>query len=209
MARFIASVPRRASPLRRRRSGGRQTQAPNMTPPACALLAWQRASGRRLLRDPLPDPLPMESDCQIASLSSLEARKATFLLALIWMASPVAGLRPMRAARLRTCKMPSPPMRMRSPFLRCLTILPTRPPRMASACFFDSSLSSARLAARFFNVTVVDVVLAAIRSSSMNGSARKAPLTAKQLDDSDAAYHACFAGFTDVFAHPGLSAGAL
>src|SRR5690242_199137 len=30
--------------------------------------------------------------CQIASLSSLEARKATFLLALIWMASPVAGL---------------------------------------------------------------------------------------------------------------------
>jgi hypothetical protein len=51
--------------------------------------------------------------------------------------------------------------------------------------------------------------LAAIRSSSMNGSARKAPLTAKQLDDSAAADHACFAGFTDVFAHPGLSAGAL
>ena len=31
---------------------------------------------------------------QIASLSSLEARKATFLLALIWICSPVAGLRP-------------------------------------------------------------------------------------------------------------------
>ena len=27
------------------------------------------------------------------------ARKATFLLALIWIGSPVAGLRPMRAAR--------------------------------------------------------------------------------------------------------------
>jgi hypothetical protein len=39
---------------------------------------------------------------QMASLSSFEARKATFLLALIWMASPVAGLRPMRAARFRT-----------------------------------------------------------------------------------------------------------
>src|SRR5579883_1776092 len=34
---------------------------------------------------------------QIASLSSLEARKATFLLALIWIGWPVAGLRPMRA----------------------------------------------------------------------------------------------------------------
>ena len=92
---------------------------------------------------------------QIASFSSFEARKATFLLALIWMASPVAGLRPMRAARLRTCRMPRPPMRIRSPFFRCLTIWPTRPPRMASACFFDSSLSSATLAARCFNVTVV------------------------------------------------------
>ena len=34
------------------------------------------------------------------------ARKATFLLALIWMASPAAGLRPMRAVRLRTWRMP-------------------------------------------------------------------------------------------------------
>jgi hypothetical protein len=39
---------------------------------------------------------------QTASLSSLDARKATFLLALILIGSPVAGLRPMRAARLRT-----------------------------------------------------------------------------------------------------------
>ena len=41
-------------------------------------------------------------DDQTASLSSFAARKATFLLALIWIGSPVAGLRPMRAARLRT-----------------------------------------------------------------------------------------------------------
>src|SRR5262249_23404348 len=50
---------------------------------------------------------------QIASFNSLAARKATFLLALIWIGSPVAGLRPMRAARLRTCRMPRPTMRMR------------------------------------------------------------------------------------------------
>jgi hypothetical protein len=43
-----------------------------------------------------------EPQVQIASLSSLAARNATFLLALILIGSPVAGLRPMRAARLRT-----------------------------------------------------------------------------------------------------------
>ena len=53
---------------------------------------------------------------QIASFSSFEARKATFLLALIWIASPVAGLQPMRAARLRTCRMPRPPSRCARPF---------------------------------------------------------------------------------------------
>src|SRR3974377_1431615 len=37
-----------------------------------------------------------------AIFKSLAARKATFLLALILIASPVAGLRPMRAARFRT-----------------------------------------------------------------------------------------------------------
>ena len=39
---------------------------------------------------------------QIDSFSSLAARKATFFDALILIASPVAGLRPMRAGRLRT-----------------------------------------------------------------------------------------------------------
>ena len=37
-----------------------------------------------------------------ASFSSLAGRNATFLLALILMASPVAGLRPILAARFRT-----------------------------------------------------------------------------------------------------------
>src|SRR5215468_1793884 len=101
-----------------------------------------------------PPPQPMS---YTASLSSLAARKATFLLALILIGSPVAGLRPMRAARLRTCRMPRPLMRMRSPFLRCLTRSPTRSLRIVSACFFGTSWVSARDAARCLMVTVVGV----------------------------------------------------
>ena len=47
---------------------------------------------------------------QIASLKPFAARNATFfdaLLALIWISSPVAGLRPLRAGRagrIRTCR---------------------------------------------------------------------------------------------------------
>src|SRR5204862_7121416 len=76
---------------------------------------------------------------QTASFSSLAARKATFLLALIWISSPVAGLRPLRAARLRTWRMPRPTMRIRSPFFRCLVIMATMSLRIDSACFFDNS----------------------------------------------------------------------
>src|SRR5215472_16927248 len=70
------------------------------------------------------------------------------------MVSPVAGLRPSRAARLRTTRMPRPPMRMRSPFLRCLVTKPTRSPSTASVCFFDISWDSERFAARCLSVTV-------------------------------------------------------
>ena len=44
----------------------------------------------------------------MASFNSLDARKATFLLAPILIASPVAGLRPMRAGRFLTCKYAEP-----------------------------------------------------------------------------------------------------
>src|SRR6516162_1471843 len=107
-----------------------------------------------------PDSLgrvPIPPGYQTASLSSLAARKATFLLALILIGSPVAGLRPMRAARLRTWRMPRPLMRMRSPFLRCLTRSPTKSLRIVSACFFGTSWVSARAAARCLMVTVVGV----------------------------------------------------
>ena len=40
------------------------------------------------------------------SFNSLAGRKAIFLLALIFIVSPVTGFRPMRAGRARTCRMP-------------------------------------------------------------------------------------------------------
>src|SRR5215471_9026819 len=58
----------------------------------------------------------------MASFNSLDARKATFLLAPILIASPVAGLRPMRAPLFLTCNMPRPAIRIRSPFFKCLVI---------------------------------------------------------------------------------------
>src|SRR4029079_15626610 len=70
-------------------------------------------------RSRIPGPASLD---QIDSFNSLAARKATFLLALILIASPVAGLRPMRAARLRTDRIPSAGMRTLSPFLRCRPI---------------------------------------------------------------------------------------
>ncbi len=53
-----------------------------------------------------------------ASFSSLAGRNATFLLALILIASPVAGFRPILAARFRTWRMPRPVRRILSPFFR-------------------------------------------------------------------------------------------
>jgi hypothetical protein len=50
---------------------------------------------------------PKRANNQIAVFRSLLARKATFFEVLMWIGSPVAGLRPMRAARLRTCRIPS------------------------------------------------------------------------------------------------------
>src|SRR5258708_40225767 len=66
---------------------------------------------------------------QTASLSSLEARKATFLLALIWIGSPVGGLRPIRAARLRTTRTPRPTRRVRAPFFGGFVTRSTRSAR--------------------------------------------------------------------------------
>jgi hypothetical protein len=52
----------------------------------------------RLAYLPLDRHRLVSTASQMDSFSSLAGRKAIFLLALIRMASPVAGLRPMRAA---------------------------------------------------------------------------------------------------------------
>src|SRR5690348_11598076 len=45
---------------------------------------------------------------RMASLQALATRNFTTRLAGIWMVSPVFGLRPMRAARLRSTSLPMP-----------------------------------------------------------------------------------------------------
>src|SRR5271166_307457 len=89
-----------------------------------------------------------------ASFSSLAGRKATFLLAFILIASPVAGLRPILAARFRTWRMPKPVKRILLPFLRWRVVSVTKSPRMASACFFGTSWLSDKAAAKCLSVTV-------------------------------------------------------
>src|SRR5215475_9602946 len=90
----------------------------------------------------------------MASLRSFATRKATFFDALILIASPVAGLRPMRAGRLRTWRMPKPVMRTLLPFLRCLTTSPTKSSRALVASFFVMPVFSANSAATLERGTV-------------------------------------------------------
>ena len=94
-----------------------------------------------------------ELPAQIASFRALAARNATFLLALIFTASPVAGLRPMRAGRFRTSSMPSAPNRIRSPRFRCAVTRSTTSSSMAVAARRGRSCASAICSARCFSVT--------------------------------------------------------
>src|SRR6202453_2514763 len=95
-----------------------------------------------------------------ASFNSLPARKVTFLLALIFTASPVCGLRPIRASRLFTWKIPSPTIRTLLPFTRCLASRSTVSVSMVSAWVLGSSCASAISAAICFSVTTGAGVLA-------------------------------------------------
>src|SRR5262245_29736310 len=97
---------------------------------------------------------------QIACFKSLAARNAIFLLALILMLSPVAGLRPIRAGRLRTCKMPRPFKRMRLPFLRCLVMSSTICISRALTSAFLTAWASESAVARCRRVTVSTLAFA-------------------------------------------------
>jgi len=58
-----------------------------------------------------------------AVLSAAPALKAGALDALIFKGAPVAGLRPLRAARLRTSNVPKPTSATLSPFLRVAVMM--------------------------------------------------------------------------------------
>src|SRR5262252_6261816 len=73
---------------------------------------------------------------QIASLRPFATRNATFfdaLLALILISSPVAGLRPLRAGRIRTCRTPRLGMRILLPFFSTRPMSATKPVNISIA----------------------------------------------------------------------------
>src|ERR1700677_4456042 len=69
------------------------------------------------------------------------------------MVSPVAGLRPVRAARALSSRMPSPLMRIRSPRFRCVVIAVTNSASIPWACFFGRPWASPSCSNTVFNVT--------------------------------------------------------
>src|SRR5690606_33823641 len=75
--------------------------------------------------------------------SALPALNAGFLEALILMVSPVRGLRPVRAPRLRTEKVPKPTRVTVSPFFRALVMAATIASTARPASALDSSAPSA------------------------------------------------------------------
>ena len=94
---------------------------------------------------------------QIASLSSLAALKAIFRLAAISITWPVPGLRPVRAGRSRTCRMPRPVNRTFSPALSRVVTSATRELSTASLCCLVRLFVSANSGASCLSVTVAGV----------------------------------------------------
>src|SRR4029078_12901538 len=91
------------------------------------------------------------------------ARNATFLRALIGIASPVAGLRPTRAARFRTRRIPRPAIFTCSPFLRCFLIIPASSSNISRPCFLVRSCCVANVKANVL-VVIVEAVMGFVPS---------------------------------------------
>ncbi len=75
----------------------------------------------------------------IASFNALPARNLGTLAALILIAAPVWGLRPVRAARLPTAKVPNPTRVTDPPFLSVVLIPPITASSARPAAAFDTS----------------------------------------------------------------------
>src|SRR5277367_1957146 len=80
----------------------------------------------------------------IASLAALATRNFTTVLALIWIGSPVCGLRPTRAFRCAFTRRPSPGTTNTPFFFVSLMAVSARCSRNAAACLLLSSFFSAR-----------------------------------------------------------------
>ena len=78
-----------------------------------------------------------------ASLSALPGLKAGTLLAGISISSPVCGLRPLRAARSRTSKLPNPINCTFSPSFKAFKIESKTASTAFVASFLESSVASA------------------------------------------------------------------
>ncbi len=80
----------------------------------------------------------------IASFAALATRNFTTVLALIWMGSPVCGLRPTRALRCAFTRRPRPGTTMMPFFLVSLIAVSASCYRNAAAVLLGSSVFSAR-----------------------------------------------------------------
>ncbi|BAM61482.1 DNA-binding protein HU [Streptococcus dysgalactiae subsp. equisimilis RE378] len=81
-----------------------------------------------------------------ASLRALPALKAGTFEAAISISAPVCGLRPLRAARSRTSKLPKPINCTFSPSARKASIAENTASTAAAESFFVSSVASATFA---------------------------------------------------------------
>src|SRR5438128_11395117 len=79
----------------------------------------------------------------IASFAALATRNFTTVLALIWISSPVCGLRPMRALRCAFTRRPRPGRTNTPFFLVSFTAVSASASRKAAACLLFSSIFSA------------------------------------------------------------------
>src|SRR5690554_7188195 len=89
-----------------------------------------------------------------ASLSALPALKLGTLAALISIGSPVCGLRPVRAARSLTVKIPKPTRETVSPFLRLsvtLSIMASSA-RLAAALGISADAAMASISSDLFTL---------------------------------------------------------
>src|ERR1700712_5683453 len=84
------------------------------------------------------------------------------------MLSPVAGLRPMRASRVLTARIPSPLMRIRAPRFRCVVTAATKSASRVWACFFGRACASPSCSNTAFSVTTGAAAALALAAGAMD-----------------------------------------